>query len=134
MKKEVWLILAIIAFALLPTSDTASEIKRGDTIKITSPELVIVKNLKPIKNGPDEFAYGDMCHLKTGGKITIIAENRDRVLVRYTINGDVEGSSCPNDTILFFPKLRFIEMADEQKREVQRTLEEKKLIEELLNK
>ncbi|QQG46126.1 MAG: hypothetical protein HYY55_04165 [Candidatus Niyogibacteria bacterium] len=132
MKKEVWLISLIVGLFALATSGATSEIKKGDTIKVTSPELVIVKNLKPIKNGPDEFAYGDMCHLKTGGKITIIAENRDRVLVRYTISGNVEGSSCPNDTILFFPKLRFKEMADEQKREVQKILEEKKLIEELL--
>lgn len=135
MRKNVLLAFLIAAYAALTAFGAASEIKKGDSVKVTSPaESVIVKNLEPIKNKSGEFVFGDTCYLSRGGNITVLAAIDNRLLVVYTTREEIEGQLCPDKTIFFYPKLRFAEIVQDQLHRVKEIIKEKELIRELLGR
>ncbi|MEK7566832.1 MAG: hypothetical protein AAB527_01720 [Patescibacteria group bacterium] len=130
------LVFAVILTALLPITAFGAEpkIKKGDSINVDAIYKAEVKNLEVIRNKTREFSYGDMCHFKQDGTLTVIALSGDSLLVRYSADQEVDGSLCPNGVILFYPKNKFIEATEEQKRRIDETLKEKELIKKLLGR
>lgn len=134
--KKCALLAFIVAVEIVSAAfSPASEIKKGDSVKVTSPaESVIVKNLEPIKNKSGEFVFGDTCYLSRGGNITVLAAIDNRLLVVYTTREEIEGQLCPDKTIFFYPKLRFAEIVQDQLHRAKEIIKEKELIKELLGR
>ncbi len=129
-------VFAAILMALPPVLAFGAEleIKKGDSAKIDTIDIAEVKNLDEIKNKTRTFVYGDRCHLSGDGALTVIAADGNRVLVRYSTAKETDGSLCPDGTIFFYSKEKFIKTAEEERRRNRELKEEKELIKKLLGK
>ena len=134
MKRQIFLAIAAVILLPLAALGAELEIKKGDSIKVDSPDRAEVKNLEVIRNKTREFYFGDVCHFKNGGTLTTIAKEQDLWLVRYSTKEEVDGSLCPNDAIFFYPEKKFIEATKAQIRRLEKTQKEKELIKKLLGR
>lgn len=131
MKKSVF---AAILAILLPIAAFGAEreIRKGDSIQSEMVEVAEVKNLEPITNATKTFSYGDRCHLTSKGALTVMAVDGKRVLVRYSEVVETDGSICPNGTIFFYPKEKFLKAMESDNRQKLEIEKEKSLIKKLL--
>jgi len=79
-----------------------------------------VANLEPIKNDNSKrhkefYRYGDLCYIEEGGELRVVGIYMDKVLTRYSKNGKLKYSECPNGTLLYFSKTNLFEMIDYSK-------------------
>lgn len=88
----------------------AQGVKKGDTAYVDTWEWVDVKNLQAVPSGNNSFSYGDTCGVQQGGVVTVVGIVDNHLLVQYSIDGTMNGTSCPTGVIFFTTKKRFSEM------------------------
>ncbi len=89
---------------------SAQEIKKGDTTPALDWAWVDVKNSSSIRSGNGSFEYGDSCGIGSGGTVTVVGIEENRLLAKYSINGTSYGTSCPTGILFFTTKEEFSEM------------------------
>lgn len=122
-----------VALLVLPMAAFGVDIKKGDTAKVGGWEWVDVKNLQTVPSGNTSFSYGDSCGIQQGGVVVVGIEG-NRVLVRYSINGTMCGTPCPNGVVFFLTKERFSRMTAEYHSAVAAEDADKNLVKKLLGK
>lgn len=96
------ILLGLISLTLLLVS---AEVKRGDIGILTEEwKWIEVKNPDGIKSGNNFFHYNDSCGVRSGKKVRVIAIQDDKLLLRYSYPGTVNGTLCPTGTIYFIKK------------------------------
>ena len=127
------MIISLFVVALLiPSLASAQEIKKGDTATVPGWVWVDVKNLKPVESGNISFDFGESCGIQYGGTVTVVGIERNRLLVRYSIDSNQYGTRCPSGVLFFTTKGRFSKMTEEYRRVWDAEQNERRLVRKLL--
>ena len=127
------MIISLFAVALLvPSLASAQEIKKGDTATVPGWAWVDVKNLKTVESGNVSFDFGESCGIQYGGTVMVVGIERNRLLVRYSIDSNQYGTRCPSGVLFFTTKEKFSKMTTEYRRVWDAEQKERKLVKRLL--
>ena len=72
-----------------------------------------MKNPEPVESGNNSFSYNESCGIQRGGILTVVGVQDNRVLVRYTVDGEQYGTPCPSGVVFFTTKEKFSFMKDD---------------------
>ena len=99
---------------------------------VPSFQWVKIRNLEPIRNYNSAYAFGDTCSIDTPGTVELLAQDRDRVLVRYHSDRTAAGALCPDGAIFFLDAAKYAEMTKQAKQQEEAIQAERDLVANLL--
>jgi hypothetical protein len=95
---------------------------------------VEVVNEHGLDNGNGHFSYGSTCGIQAGGCLSIIGEEGEMLMVRYSIPGQMFGTPCPSGTEFLLTRDTFNAMTPNYKERLRKEREKAALIERLRTK
>jgi hypothetical protein len=122
--KSLVIALAVMLVSLFVVSFPSYAAERADEQlplegMLSEDRMVKVMNLDPISNRNRSFKFGERCalrtfpnvYLSTNHHVILVAQDGDRVLVRYEYPFESGLGKCPSGALFFVPLYEYIEAA-----------------------